>query len=204
MIHETLLKYGIDITKEAIPVIPVAHYLCGGIKTDIDGHSSIGRLFAAGEAACSGVHGANRLASNSLLEALVFASRASRAAQAVHSGLGAVPNLEYDLGIGAHPDIVDDVKETMHRSGGIVRNERDLSWGIKQLAGRLKSLPARLAPEDFRPRNMAEVGLLVLRSALGRRESRGLHCMEEFPDKDPALANETIIDNASVRLVSPG
>jgi len=204
VIYETLMKHGIDITKEAIPVVPVAHYLCGGIKTDIDAHSSIGRLFAAGEAACSGVHGANRLASNSLLEALVFASRASRAALTGVFTAPGVPNLEYDLGRSALPDYIDKVKETMHRCGGIVRNQKDLGWGIEQLAGLLKSLPVRLAPEDYRMRNMGQVGLLVLRSAIARRESRGLHCMEEFPLKNPALEKETIIDDECARLVRRG
>lgn len=194
LICETLLKHGIDITRQPIPVVPVAHYLCGGIKTDTEARSSIERLFSAGEAACSGVHGANRLASNSLLEALVFASRGAEKALSYHKAEKAGLDFKYEISDREIPHSQGVVKEIMQNCGGIVRNMRDLTLGLGRITELVRSLPRTIRPEDMVIRNMLEIGFLVLKSASLRRESRGLHYMEDFPRMDKMLEKDTLID----------
>ncbi len=204
VIYETLIKYNIDITKDPIPVVPVAHYFCGGIKTDTWARSSIKRLLAAGEVASTGVHGANRLASNSLLEALVFARRGAEAAESYPKVSRTNLKLNYEIGSQRLHNIRDEIKDIMHRCGGIVRNLSDLNYGLDRLGGLLKMIPERLAPEDMVLRNMGEVGWLILKSASMRLESRGLHCMEDFPNKSSEFEKDTIVDKQLLVLPCPG
>jgi len=210
MIVDTCKRFGLDITREPIPVVPAAHYAVGGIKTDLWGRSSIPGLYAAGECAHTGVHGANRLASNSLLEALVFADRA---AQAVSAEKPALPRLEkinpFERQLRSIEDpsllnsLTSSLKQTMWRFAGIVRSLGEMERGRARLAELAHELTALYPEAIFSPgikqlRNMLVVGDLVLRSALARRESRGLHYVEEFPDASPE-ARHTVLrpDKAS-------
>ena len=198
-IHEKCLSCGIDMTKEPIPVVPAAHYMCGGVVTDIQGRSDIQRLYVVGESAGTGLHGANRLASNSLLEALVYADRA--AAQAVDD-LGAFPEETVpdvpawdDVGTTDSDEAIvvshnwDEIRRLMWNYVGIVRSDkrldraqrrieiiqneiRDYYWGFK-VSGDLIEL-----------RNIAVVAELIIKCAMHRKESRGLHYNLQYPDRD--------------------
>ncbi|MBN2378283.1 L-aspartate oxidase [candidate division WOR-3 bacterium] len=194
MIAETCKKFGIDITREAIPVVPAAHYAVGGVRTNLLGQTSIKGLYAAGECAHTGVHGANRLASNSLLEALVFADRASKAA--LKEKCEACPKekinpFERQLLSIEDPSLLNSLtsslKQTMWRFAGIVRSVKEMEKGRDRLAKLRNEFEALYPQQSFSPgikelRNMLVVGDLILRSALERKESRGLHFVEEYPD----------------------
>ncbi|GIV61926.1 MAG: L-aspartate oxidase [Rhodothermaceae bacterium] len=194
-IYETCLRYGIDITREPIPVVPAAHYQCGGVMTDAYGRTSIAGLFACGEVACTGLHGANRLASNSILEALVFGHRAT----------GAV--LEYARSVTWHDDVPpwDDSGTERPQEWVLVAHNREelrrVMWdyvGIVRSRLRLERAARRTRllyeeTEDFyrrtrvstglcELRNMIAVAYLIIRSAQMRRESRGLHYMLDYPE----------------------
>jgi L-aspartate oxidase len=191
-IAEVCRQAGVDLATDPIPVSPAAHYLMGGIETDLDGRTSLTGLFAAGEAACTGVHGANRLASNSLLEGLVFGARAAAAmigppaAACLPAGLGEpfAPRPG-----GADLPSPDAVRDRMWQDAGLART----GSGLAQLAGVLEDWTARAwrrraaAPEDREARRLASlltVGLLIARGALRREESRGGHFREDFPQRD--------------------
>ncbi len=198
-IYETCLLQGIDISSESIPVVPAAHYFCGGVLTDIDGCTSIPRLYAAGEVSCTGVHGANRLASNSLLEALVFADRAHRKAvsQMKATWGRAFPEV-LPLDRGSSPSEVSEktlsskreqLRGIMWEDVGIVRSDERLgkAWThIKQVKQEAEDLFMRgqLTCSSIELRNLATVGDLIVRSALMRQESRGLHYNVDHPERD--------------------
>ena len=193
-IYEKCLSLGIDITKDMIPVAPAAHYLCGGIKVDLNGESSIKRLYAIGECSCTGLHGGNRLASNSLIEAEVYADAAAR-----HS-LAAIADYDFREDIPAwddhgtaHPEemvlITQSVKEVNQIMGyyvGIVRSDLRLkrAWNrldiLYEETERLfkVSKPSR---ELCELRNIINVGYLIMRQAKERHESRGLHYSLDYP-----------------------
>ena len=192
-IYETCLSLGIDITKQDIPVIPAAHYVCGGIKTDLYARTTIQRLMASGECTFTGVHGANRLASNSLLEALVFSEQAAEFVK------NKVQKLKYSFdkkiiedlsnrndkepNIG---DMTHRLRKLMWKYAGIVRDENSLKKGIsllKELYCKIKDIKISLI-ESTELKNMITVGLLITKSALSRKESRGLHYMKDYPVKD--------------------
>ncbi len=191
-IYETCLKWGIDITREPIPVIPAAHYLCGGIQVSTWAETSLPRLFALGECACTGVHGANRLASNSLLEALVFAHRAARR-------ISRIPPLRTKTGIPVKkdvthgPDLKLTIKELMSRSAGVLRTYADLVQAERSAARLCDQFDEGIHTINAESRNMAEIARLVLRSALQRRESRGLHYVVEFPRKNARYLKDTVL-----------
>jgi L-aspartate oxidase len=196
-IYETCLSLGIDITREPIPVIPAAHYFCGGILTDIKGRTSIRKLFAAGEVSCTGVHGANRLASNSLLEALVFAVRAQR--QAVSemkmswgSEFPAVPPYQHRGDreeVSVFPTKREELRRIMWDLVGIVRSDKRLAEAqagidlikhdVEELFGRMQ-----LTGLSIELRNLVTIADLIVQSAIRRRESRGLHFNEDHPKRD--------------------
>ena len=193
-IYEKCLSLGIDITKDMIPVAPAAHYLCGGIKVDLNGESSIKRLYAIGECSCTGLHGGNRLASNSLIEAEVYADAAAR-----HS-LAAIADYDFREDIPAwddhgtaHPEemvlITQSVKEVNQIMGyyvGIVRSDLRLkrAWNrldiLYEETERLfkVSKPSR---ELCELRNIINVAYLIMRQAMERKESRGLHYTVDYP-----------------------
>ena len=172
---------GIDPRKELIPVTPAAHYMMGGIVTDLAGRSSLPHLYAAGEVACTGVHGANRLASNSLLEGLVFAERVARdmgttprTAAPRKAGAWDVPPL---VDRGAAQVAADSIRQLMWDHAAIDRNAR----GLRKCITELESLLARLHGGMTEERNMCETARLVAAAALARRESRGGHYRSDFP-----------------------
>jgi L-aspartate oxidase len=201
-ITQACRRAGFDLATDRIPVSPAAHYVMGGIETDLCGRTSIDNLFAAGEAACTGVHGANRLASNSLLEGLVFGARAADAmkgttAQAVLSAEPGEPFRQPDGG--ATVPSASDVRDVMWRHAGLVRSEDDLSPLVQQLSGWLAAVSrARTTStgdrELRRVASLVTVGLLIARAALRREESRGGHFREDFPQRDDIHWQRRIAD----------
>ena len=193
-IYAKCLSIGIDITKEYIPVAPCAHYLCGGIKVDLDARSSINRLYAIGECACTGLHGGNRLASNSLIEAVVYAEKAAEHTIAhidEYTFNESVPEWN-DEGTMTNEEqvlIAQDVREVgqvMSNYVGIVRSDLRLkrAWTrldllyeeTEELFKRVKA-----TPDICQLRNMINVGYLITRQAIERKESRGLHYTIDYP-----------------------
>ncbi len=193
-IYQKCLTLGIDITNDYIPVRPAAHYMCGGIKVDLDGRSSIGRLYAIGECACTGLHGGNRLASNSLIEAVVYADAAARhslqhvAEYAFNENVpewndeGTMTNEEKVL----ITQSVKEVGEIMSNYVGIVRSDLRLkrAWNrLDMLYEETEDLFKRVkASRDIcELRNMINVGYLITRWAIERKECRGLHFTTDYP-----------------------
>ncbi len=206
-IYETCLKYGIDITKQPIPVVPAAHYVCGGILTNEFGQTDLPNLFAIGECAGTGLHGANRLASNSLLEALVFAHQASLKIKKLY------PQLKGNLKkpkiktpeIQAIPQEKifithnwDLIRKIMWDLVGITRSTKMLEFAKKRLDLLKDEIENYwkgyyLDLDLMELKNIALVAYLIVCSALSRPESRGTHYMTDFPNKNPQLAQNTIL-----------
>ena len=196
------MSIGIDITKQMIPVAPAAHYSCGGIKTDEWGRSSINNLYACGECASTGLHGANRLASNSLLEGLVFAHRCATDASEKVNKISFQTNIpDWDAEGTTQPNemilITQSLKElqlVMSDYVGIVRNDirlqrasrrLDLLWEETEQLYQATSL----SPQLLEVRNMITVGYLIVKGASFRKESRGLHFNTDYPGKSELVQN---------------
>jgi L-aspartate oxidase len=198
-IYSTCLLYGVDITADLIPVSPAAHYIMGGVKTDLDGKTNVTGLYAAGEVACTGVHGANRLASNSLLEGLVFGARAGRAA--LNSSV--VPKrcehpMQAPATIGACTEIRDEVRQLMWEKAGIIR------CGVSLEEARQGLLCwQEIAGQDFltRPelelKNMILISALIVEAALHRRGSVGAHYRTDVKDRGEGWELHTTWDRES-------
>jgi L-aspartate oxidase len=194
-------KFGIDMTAEPIPVVPAAHYMCGGIATDQFGRSDIQHLFAVGECACTGLHGANRLASNSLLEALVYAdSAAATVVEELRRGRFAEAGVETwdEVGtIDSDEQIMvthnwDEIRRFMWNYVGIVRSDKRLARAkrrmeIIQSEIREYYWDFKVTPDLIELRNLAVVAELIITSALHRKESRGLHYNIGYPHRDDRL-----------------
>jgi L-aspartate oxidase len=206
-IHGRCLELGIDITRTPIPVVPATHYFCAGIDVDMNGHTSLNHLFAVGEVSHTGLHGANRLASNSLLEAVVYAERVSGKLLSEDGMMNdALPDAKpWDE---QHTEVLldsvivdhdwDEARRVMWDYVGIVRNDRRLEIGLQrilQLKDTVESLywKCRLDQDLLELRNLVLVGELVIRSALKRKESRGLHYTETYPGTDDMYCEDTIL-----------
>jgi L-aspartate oxidase len=192
-IHAHCLTLGIDITRDLIPVVPAAHYTCGGIMTDLAARTDITGLYAVGECAFTGLHGANRMASNSLLECLVFAqaavddiqARLDRKADVVMPAAGSP-----GVNAVAQPALIQEwaltVRRIMWRYAGIVRTMEGLNQARREIvaldeAVRRAVAASRLTPDLVELRNLVDIAMLVTRSALSRHESRGLHYILDYP-----------------------
>jgi L-aspartate oxidase len=201
-ILEACRAQGIDVLREPIPVVPAAHYACGGVLTDRDGRTGLEGLYAAGEVACTGVHGANRLASNSLLEAVVFSHRAARAVQA-EGDLKPVdaPTPEIGEPGTAGPEwgeVQTELRAVMWADCGIVRSDARLAEAedhVRSLRDRARALWARgvVDTDGAETRNLCDVALLIVRSARRRKESRGLHFNVDHPEPDERFRSDTVI-----------
>lgn len=206
-IYERCLRFGYDLTREPIPVVPAAHYTCGGIVTDLAGRTDLPGLYAIGECASTGLHGANRLASNSLLECLVFAAAAAEdIAAALPSAPAPVTELpEWDESRVTDADecvVVshnwDELRRAMWDYVGIVRTVKRLERALHRvdlLREEIREYYShfRVTNDLIELRNLVLVAELIIRSALARRESRGLHYLRDYPHTDPALAFDTVL-----------
>jgi L-aspartate oxidase len=208
-IHATCLRHGVDITKEPVPVTPAAHYVMGGVASDLHGRSTLAGLYVAGEVACTGVHGANRLASNSLLEGLVFGARAAEAmvADARPAPPDAPPPVPGGPDAGGAASGLAQARETLRRraweSLGLSREAAGLSGFLGFLEGTHARLPAYAASRAAAElRNLAEVAAAMARSALFREESRGGHYRSDFPATDDRrFHGHTCLEARGPRLV---
>lgn len=214
-IYAECLRFGVDITRSPIPVVPAAHYSCGGVSTDAEGRTSIPGLWAIGECAHTGLHGANRLASNSLLEGLVFSHRAveSLRAELGPSARTRVP--DWDVGSAGTPDEAvvvtqnwDEVRRFMWNYVGIVRSTKRLLRARARIAMLHEEIHEYywnyfVTRDLLELRNIACIAQLIVDCALARKESRGLHTTSDFPNLDPALARDTVIKRGVAAHLRP-
>jgi len=207
-IYETCAALGIDISRQPIPVVPAAHYQCGGVQTDLEGATTLRGLFAIGEVACTGLHGANRLASNSLLEALVLATRS---AEALLRPKYAKYHQAFDLpewrpGSAQNVDEMvvvyhnwDEIRRLMWDYVGIVRTSKRLQRASTRLRNLHREIQDfywdfKLTTDLLELRNLCTVASLIVDSALARKESRGLHFTLDYPEaNDQDFLKETTL-----------
>lgn len=198
-IYKTCLQYNIDIATDLIPIRPAAHYAMGGVKTDLDGRTTVPGLYAAGECACTGVHGANRLASNSLLEGLVYGARAARTLASEFVKPTPSPQ--------ENPVAVQDPPGELEQAEKIIREAQALMWRdvgvvrqgkrLRDVVSELQALREELADPKLRraweAANVLDTGLLIARSALAREESRGAHYRKDFPEKSEKFRKHSVV-----------
>ncbi|MBX2812593.1 MAG: L-aspartate oxidase [Myxococcales bacterium] len=208
-IYTTCLAYGFDLVKDPIPVVPAAHYVCGGVRCNIDGETDISGLFVAGEVSCTGMHGANRLASNSLLEGAVTGHRAARSAekyisQPYHSSMHTVRSWNSGKAVPSDELVVitqcwDEIRRFMWNYVGIVRSNRRLIRAYNRIDTLREEIrefywQALVTRDLLELRNICTVAELIVRCALRRRESRGLHYTIDYPDIVSGLPSDTILN----------
>jgi L-aspartate oxidase len=209
-IYQTCLSYGIDITKEPIPVVPAAHYQCGGVVTNMDGETEITGLYAVGEVACTGLHGANRLASNSLLEALVCAHRAAQQVVAHPPKPTQFEIPPWQSGNAHNPDEMvvvshnwEEIRRVMWDYVGIVRTNKRLQRAQTRIANLQEEIQQYywdfiVTNDLLELRNIATVAELIIASALRRPESRGLNYNLDYPQANPECAQRDTVLRRSV------
>jgi len=216
-IYQTCREFGIDMAVQPIPVVPAAHYQCGGVVTDLHGLTSVPHLLAVGEVACTGLHGANRLASNSLLEGLVFGRRAALAAAGLVAAGRNPPRVpDWNPGDALDPDegvVVshnwDEVRRLMWNYVGIVRSVKRLERArtrLQILRGEIREYYWRykITPDLVELRNLADVAMLIVESARRRRESRGLHYLLDHPRPDDRFHRDTVLHRGELDEPSRG
>jgi L-aspartate oxidase len=198
-ISKFLGGYGLELGRDLIPVRPAAHYLMGGVRTDLHGRTSVAGLFAAGEAACTGVHGANRLASNSLLEGLVFGALVAEAMReeqwSVVSGPWSEKATSALVGGGDDGDLegwIAELRGLMWRDAGLLRNGVGLRRGEQELAAMRERMPLGMSRRVVEARNLLAVAEAIVQSGLGREESRGAHFRMDFP-KQASVARHSVL-----------
>jgi L-aspartate oxidase len=211
LIADACRRVGLDLARDRIPVGPAAHYLMGGVLTDVDGRTSIPGLYAAGEVACTGVHGANRLASNSLLEGLVFGARAGCAMREdagnawpvelpAFAELDTVSTTRTGSPNAWNPGALEKAQDLMWRDVGLFRNREGLTRALAVLEPAWLGLAARiddgepLDAERWRAASIITVGRLIARAALRREESRGAHYRSDFPQRDDIHWKRRVVD----------
>ncbi|HYG66832.1 MAG TPA: FAD-binding protein, partial [Anaeromyxobacteraceae bacterium] len=205
-IYQTCKEFGIDMAVQPIPVVPAAHYQCGGVVVDLEARTTIPRLYAIGEVSHTGLHGANRLASNSLLEALVFGRRGALAAAKeppLDVAAEAVPGWNPGDALAPEEGVVvahnwDEVRRLMWNYVGIVRTEKRLERArtrLRMLRAEIKEYywRYRVTPDLVELRNVADVAMLIVECARQRKESRGLHDLLEYPNTDARWARDTVL-----------
>ena len=198
-LYKRCMSFGIDMTKDPIPVVPAAHYMCGGVVTDVFGRTDIKKLYAVGETACTGLHGANRLASNSLIEALVYANQAAKQAvvEMNTSNFKSTPELFLwdEVGTSDSDELImvshnwDEIRRFMWNYVGIVRSNKRLERAWRRIEIIQKEIQDyywnfKVTPDLIELRNIAMVAELIVRCAMHRKESRGLHYNIEYPHRD--------------------
>jgi L-aspartate oxidase len=202
-----LSKYQLQLGRDLIPVRPAAHYLMGGVKTDVHGRTSLPGLYAAGEVACTGVHGANRLASNSLLEGLVFGVSTAETmvaeAPVEEANVTAVPEA---AAVGSTPEAtterwIADLRGLMWKDAGLLRDGNGLREAQRGLDALAVSMPRGLFRRGLEARNLHAVAGLIVASALGREESRGAHYRNDFPLHD-AVARHSVMQQGRLEFVA--
>lgn len=212
-IYERCLQFGTDLTKDPIPVVPAAHYMCGGVVVDRDGRTSLPGLWGIGEVTCSGLHGANRLASNSLLEGLVYGHHVAIALESEEARLlpGDVPDWDVGSAVRSDEAVVvkqnwEEIRRFMWNYVGIVRTDKRLHRAARRIAMLQEEIREyywrHLVDRDMLElRNLADVAELIIACATARKESRGLHYTLDHPETDPALARDTVVVKGSAARV---
>jgi L-aspartate oxidase len=203
-ISRFLAGYLLNLNRDLIPVRPAAHYLMGGILTDVHGRTTLAGLYAAGEAACTGVHGANRLASNSLLEGLVFGALAAESMMS-DSRDSTIPQpsaknaVASSIKEGRTADEqmerwIDDLKKNMWTYAGLLRDAGGLGSMQRVLKALQETMPRGLSRRSIEARNLHAIATMIVLSALGRRESRGAHFRNDYPEHD-AIARHSVLES---------
>jgi len=204
-IYDTCFQFGIDMSKDLIPIVPSAHYCCGGIQATVEGVTSLPGLFAVGETACTGLHGANRLASNSLLEALVCAYDTAGYLAAHPQSLPEplrIPDWQYGTAVASDETVMVahnwmEIRTCMWDYVGIVRTDKRLARALRRIRNLRKEIREYyfdylVTPDTLELRNLALVAELIVRSALRRKESRGLHYTLNYPETK-RMARNTVL-----------
>lgn len=217
-IYAECLKFNIDMATQPIPVVPAAHYLCGGVTTDLHGRTTLPGLWAIGEVACTGLHGANRLASNSLLEAVIFARRAAeRVVQSMPTESEQLPNVpDWEIGAAqpSEEQVVvahswDEIRRLMWNYVGIVRSESRLRRASRRIAVLEEEIREyywrhTVTRDLLELRNIQTVAELIIASAISRRESRGLHYTIDYPQPRDEFARDTVLKRGVVAHLRNG